>query len=54
MSEEKLEQQECTHVCSSCGLACDEKKDGKLTLEETLNLVGDLDSAELLKALEDF
>lgn len=57
MEETKRTEQtmeECTHVCQTCHVSCDEKKGDRLTLEETLNLVSDMDSNELLKALEDF
>lgn len=57
MEETKRTEQtmeECTHMCQTCHVSCDEKKGDRLTLEETLNLVSDMDSNELLKALEDF
>ena len=50
--EEKL-QQECTHNCMTCGAGCSEHGgDGVGTLEKTLNAISEIDTEELLRALE--
>ena len=50
---EKLEQ-ECTHNCMSCGAGCSEHDgDGVGKLEKTLNAISEIDTNELLKALNE-
>lgn len=50
---EKL-QQECTHNCMTCGAGCSEQcGDGVGKLEKTLNALADIDTEELLKALNE-
>jgi hypothetical protein len=47
--------EECTHNCSTCGLGCESgERADKMTLEQTLYSVSDVDSAALLKALQEF
>lgn len=53
----KEQMEACTHNCMSCGLGCDAGDKGsadKVTLEKALYQVSELDSEELLKALEEF
>ena len=51
--EEKLKQ-ECTHNCMTCGVGCSEhSSDGVGTLEKTLNAISEIDTEELLRALEE-
>lgn len=51
--EEKLKQ-ECTHNCMTCGVGCSENGgDGVGTLEKTLNAISEIDTEELLRALEE-
>ena len=51
--EEKLKQ-ECTHNCMTCGVGCSEHDgDGVGTLEKTLNAISEIDTEELLRALEE-
>ena len=51
--EEKLKQ-ECTHNCMTCGVGCSERGgDGVGTLEKTLNAISEIDTEELLRALEE-
>ena len=51
--EEKL-QQECTHNCMTCGAGCSEHGgEGAGKLEKTLNAISEIDTEELLKALEE-
>ena len=51
--EEKLKQ-ECTHNCMTCGVGCSEHAgDGVGTLEKTLNAISEIDTEELLRALEE-
>lgn len=47
-------QQECTHNCMTCGAGCSEQGgDGVGKLEKTLNALADIDTEELLKALNE-
>ena len=47
-------QQECTHNCMTCGAGCSEQGgDGGGKLEKTLNALADIDTEELLKALNE-
>jgi hypothetical protein len=53
--EEKME--ECTHNCMTCGMGCEDGAavpSDRMTLEQTLYRVSDVESDALLKALEDF
>ena len=52
-TNEKL-RQECTHNCMTCGAGCSEQcGDGVGKLEKTLNALADIDTEELLKALNE-
>ena len=51
--EEKL-QQECTHNCMTCGAGWSEHGGDRVgTLEKTLNAISEIDTEELLRALEE-
>ena len=50
--EEMMEN--CTHNCATCHSACGEQVEGGVgKLEKTLTAFSEVDSAELLKALEE-
>ena len=51
MSDVEKLQQECTHNCMTCGAGCSDDGVGKL--EKTLNALADIDTEELLKALNE-
>lgn len=54
MSDMEILQQECTHNCMTCGAGCSEQcGDGVGKLEKTLNALADIDTEELLKALNE-
>ena len=54
MSDVEKSQQECTHNCMTCGAGCSEQGgDGVGKLEKTLNALADIDTEELLKALNE-
>ncbi|WP_456110684.1 hypothetical protein [Roseburia inulinivorans] len=54
MSDVKKSQQECTHNCMICGAGCSEQGgDGVGKLEKTLNALADINTEELLKALNE-
>ena len=54
MSNMEKSQQECTHNCMTCGAGCSEQGgDGVGKLEKTLNALADIDTEELLKALNE-
>lgn len=45
-------QEECTHNCMTCGRGCGENSDGVGLFEKALNGLSDIDSDELLAALQ--
>lgn len=45
-------QEECTHNCMTCGHGCGENPDGVGLFEKALNGLSDIDSDELLAALQ--
>lgn len=54
MSDMEILQQECTHNCMTCEAGCSEQcGDGVGKLEKTLNALADIDTEELLKALNE-
>ena len=54
MSDVEKSQQECTHNCMTCGAGCSKQGgDGVGKLEKTLNALADIDTEELLKALNE-
>ncbi len=45
-------QEECTHNCMTCGHGCSENAEGVGLFEKALNGLSDIDSGELLAALQ--
>ena len=45
-------QEECTHNCMTCGRGCGENPDSVGLFEKALNGLSDIDSDELLAALQ--
>lgn len=53
MTDMKQLQEECTHNCMTCGAGCSEhEKAPAITLEKALNALSDIESEDLLKALQ--
>lgn len=54
MSDMDKIQEECTHNCMTCGAGCAEHEGEakNVTLEKALNAISEIDSDDLLKALQ--
>lgn len=52
MEENNRLQEECTHNCMTCGHGCAEGGDGVGRFEKALNRFSEIDSEDLLSALQ--